>query len=189
MSVLALALVAHVETTCPAARATVLDLGIARDSVADATWSVQGNACRERPLLRVTASRDGRSTTLTLRPRLRIERPGARLAAAATAGSTVSIEEGWVPYTTPKLDANETWTARRDLPAGHILTPYDVALPVDASKGSVVQVVVQRGALRLSTEGRLLADARLNQPTRALNPRTGTVMNGVLVNATTLEIR
>jgi flagella basal body P-ring formation protein FlgA len=190
MSALALALTAHVAATCPDTRATVLDLGHPPETGAPVVWSIQGNPCRERPLLRAVGRREGAVVrSVTLRPHLDLERRGWIVEKAVDAGRVVDLTPAWVPFRTPRLRDTTGLEARRDLVAGQVVTPLDVEARMDAHKGDTVAIVVRRGSLTLTAEGRLLTDARLDAPARALNPSTGTVLRGVLVDSKTVEIR
>lgn len=188
---IALALTAHVAATCPATRATVRALGISAPADAETiAWSVQGNACRERPLLRLTGTREGVVVSnVTLRPQLELEKRGYTAANDARVGEPVDLRAAWVPFRAPTLRAVDGMVARRDLSAGQVLGPLDLKRRMDARKGDTVAIVVTRGELVLTTEGRLLADASLDAPTRAVNPITGAVLRGVLIDANTMEVR
>ncbi|MCA9570864.1 MAG: flagella basal body P-ring formation protein FlgA [Myxococcales bacterium] len=190
MSAVALALAAHVQAVCPGTRATVLDLGVAPVDLPDAEWTVEGNPCREAPLLRLVGRVEGAVVrSFTVRPHLALERRGWVVGQAVAAGDPVEVEEGWVAWDTPPLQPARRMRARRDLVAGAAVGPFDVETVPDALRGDPVQLVVQRGALVLRVEGRLLADASTAEQTRAVNPATGAVLTGVLVDPGTVEIR
>lgn len=189
MEGLALLLTAHVASTCPGVRATVLDVGVLESVLPEADWLLTGEACRERPLLRLVGSVDGRVVrTVTLRPRLELERKGWTLVRDVEPGDAVELTEAWVPHELPAVPRGRL-RAVRALRAGQPVGAFDVDVVPDAPRGSRVDLVVRRGALTLTAEGRLLADASLDAETRAVNPVTGAVLKGILTDPTTVEIR
>lgn len=185
------ALVAFVTERCAADEVRVEALGIAPDRLPEgATWLWSGEPCRRRPTLRLVAVRDEVTVlSTTVQPVLEVLVRAPVTAADVEAGARLETVWGQVPVETLIGTPLEgTWEARVALPAGTPVTDR-VVRPVPAARqGDAVDVVVERGALRLSAPGTLLGDATVGEAVFVVNQATRVRLRGVLVDAHTVQL-
>lgn len=192
MDPVAAALVAYAVATCGAVRVDVDWTGVATGVVSDgATLSLDGDACRSRPRLRLTEVQGGVVVaTYALRPGLTVWVDAPVAAADVAAGAAGQTVPGVVP-----VDAlvgepvAGPFVARVPVRAGAPVTSAVIAVPVDGSVGQTVDVVVRRGGLVIVTPGRLLQDGRVGDDVRVAIGATGVAETAVLVAPGRVEVR
>jgi flagella basal body P-ring formation protein FlgA len=188
---LAEALLEYVARTCDVAEARVEWLGVpeARWPATDDAIRFVGDACRERPDLRAVWLGDDGERSLWLRPVLSLWVDVPVAAADTPAGSEVEATLARVPWRDARGATRTEGVARVDLAAGTPLTDGNVAPRVDAVAGAPVVVAIRRGALSISSEGRLLQDARAGEPVQVATASTRVVLSGILVEPGLVEVR
>jgi flagella basal body P-ring formation protein FlgA len=175
---------------CEAVQVDVHHTGLAPAALVGATglrWV--GDPCRARPALRVEIERLDGITTLSARPSLTLWVRAPVAARDLAPGDEIAVADGIVDQSILRGSPVAGGVAVVALAAGTPLTSAVVAPPVDARAGDAVRIVVRRGALSVSSEGRLLADARVGATARAAADATRRVVVGVLVDPDTVEVR
>ena len=79
--------------------------------------------------------------------------------------------------------------AIRELAAGSVVTEHDIERPRVLSKGDLVHLEVQRGAIRASTIVVAQQDGRLGERIRVMQPDTGKEMVALVRSSDMVEIR
>ncbi len=107
----------------------------------------------------------------------------------ASTGELVSTRVGLVPSSELRAEPlSGTWQASRRIEAGQAVTAWNAG-PIPAlDRGDKVQLLVRRGTLTVVAEGVLVEDAYLGQPVMAVNQVTNLRVEGILVDAETVEI-
>ena len=120
-----------------------------------------------------------------IRPRITVWVEAPVAARPADPGEQVSWTVGRVPRAllvgVPVEEGSGPWEARRHLDAGDPVTTRVVRPVPDARRGDPVTLEVERGALRVTVEGRLVEDGRLGEVVKVASPSTTGVVEGVLV--------
>lgn len=185
-------LAAWVATTCGASRVDIVATGLdaARLAYAQAA-QFEGMPCRGNPTLRAHLAEPSATKSLLFRPRLAVWRSGWVTAQEVRAGQPVAPVAGEVRVDRvvgDPLVGEGPWLARRDLGAGAALTDFNTEPAPDAEPGDTVTVVLGRGDLHVSAQGRLLDGGRRGDAVRVLLA-TGTVVTGDLAAPQRVEIR
>lgn len=173
-----------VAAECGAVRVDVEHLGVAEVDGQPSTWI--GQPCRPRPDLRLVLT-DGRR--VVVRPHLAIWLPASVAAAPAEIGDPISLRPGLVRVEALHgQPASEGWVARVHIDEGQPLTTAVARPAPDALRDAAVDLRVTRGTVHLRAPGRLLEEGTIGEPVRVLNLATRTAQEGVLVDASTVEL-
>ncbi|MGC6492485.1 MAG: flagellar basal body P-ring formation chaperone FlgA [Myxococcota bacterium] len=174
--------------SCAAVKVEVEHLGLAESLIDEAaaaeglTWQFEGDPCRSRPSLSVTAwSGDQKLWSVRSQPSL-VVWVQRRVAERVYAEGDLVVGQ----LQTVRLDnvvgtaADAGWEATRTIQPGTLLTA-SVAKPVpDVRDGDAVTVIVQRGAVRLSAPGTAMKDAHEGDEIDVINEWTHRRVRGVL---------
>ncbi len=190
----ALALAAYVQQQCGAVDVEVHAVAVDDAAVHGAErvrWA--GDPCRPWPVLRLEVLRDGAvAARYTVRPSVTVWVEGWVAAAPAAPGEAVAGARGRFALgrgVALRVQDEGPWRAAAAIEAGQPLT-RDVVEPLpDATRGAEVQLVVQKGGITLTADGRLLQDGTVGEPVRVRNDATQTAQVGVLVAPRTVELR
>lgn len=186
------ALVAYAQTKCSATRVDVHSLGV-ETSNWTVPYSIQwsGDPCAARPDLMLSVSTDGTtSKKMTVRPHLTAWVNAPLAAHDMDAGAAVEAAWGEVPVESlARQPIAQSGIARVRIRQGEPLTRMVVSPPLDLVQGASVSLIVRRGALTVTADGTSLHDARIGDTVRVVNSATKTTLQGVLVDAKTVEIR
>ena len=184
------ALVEWVRTSCDAVRVEVRSLGVDPASVPEGAVSFAGDPCHPHPAIRVSVETATGLERLTLRPSLDVVVEAPVAVASARPGEGVVWTMGRVSLGTeqgPMVEPGD-WVAKASIAAGAVLTSFSVAPRPDVLAGDTLSVRVRSGALEVRSEARLLRDARVGEAVRVFVPATGKVVEGRLVDRTTVEL-
>ena len=178
---------------CEAVQVEVHWLGLA-DSVAlhpDARLAFDGEVCRRSPTVKLRIAEPGKEPwSVTLRPQLELWVSAPVAVETAQAGEIVRTRSGIVALMDVRGEALEgELLARTRIEAGEPVTTYTARELPDARRGSQVTVVAQKGALRVTAPGRLAEDGVVGTPVKVVNQVTAATLEGVLVDAETVEIQ
>ncbi len=179
-----------VRTSCDAVRVEVRSLGVDPATVPEGPVSFDGDPCRSHPVVRLSVDTDTGWRRFTLRPVLQVVVEAAVATRAAAPGEPVEWRLGTAVLgaTSGPLVGAGAWVARAAVEEGAALTTLTVAPRPDARAGGTVAVRVRSGALEIRGEARLLRDARIGEAVRVFVPATGKVVEGRLVDVSTVEL-
>lgn len=124
-----------------------------------------------------------RSIVVAARPLVR----GTLLTAAdlqVAAVDEARTGDGWIEDPKPAIGR----LLQTALPAGAPLSPDALSDPVSVRRGETLELVVRRGAMRISADGVALADGRPGERLRARNLASGRVVEGRLEPERTLIV-
>ena len=110
----------------------------------------------------------------------------------AVPGMPVEVVMGRAPRDSLRGDEIDpdlgTWLALHTIRAGSAVTDRDVVLAPAARAGDPVLLQAVVGKLRIEADAHMLNDGRIGERVRVANKATGTVVDGVLVNARTVRV-
>ncbi len=176
-------LVEWVASECGAVSVEIEHLGV-RTAGAPSVWL--GRPCRPRPDLRLVLT-DGRR--VVVRPHLAIWMEAPVAAAATEVGQPVRLRPGRVRVEDLHGEAAaDGWLARVHVDEGEAVTTAVASPAPDARRDAAVDLRVTRGSLTVVAPGRLLEEGTVGEAVRVVNLATRTALEGVLVDASTVEI-
>ena len=148
--------------------------------------SPSGHAFQGRSDVLLVARAEGAECDrLRLRPRIDLWVQVPVAARPTPTGALVELATGRVrrsELSGPAVDPLAgPWLARAPLAAGEPVTLTHVRAAPDGRSGQRVELVAQRGGVRLITAGRLMADAGVGDPVEVINIATGVLVQGTLV--------
>jgi hypothetical protein len=178
-------LVAWAVAECSASAVTVRSPGVDPAAVPEGPATFEGDPCRSHPILRMAVG----DRTLTLRPVLDVFISGPVATAPAAVGESVTWSMGDVRLgqVGSQMVSPGDWIATTSITVGTPLTSLVVVARPDALAGTEVTLRVRSGALEIRSDARLLRDARVGDQVRVFVASTNRVVDGRLVDATTVE--
>lgn len=186
-------LLAWATPRCEAVRAEVRWLGLDATRIEaprDITWA--GDPCAARPSLTVAWTDPRGAHQLAVHPQLALWVTGPIAAGPAKRGEPVTVAHGEIALhalTGHLVPGAGPYVARTGLVAGAPLTDLVVDAPPDARAGTVLPLRVERGAVVVSADVRLLTDAHVGERVRFVNLVTQLGGEGVLVAPDRVELR
>ncbi len=175
---------------CQAERVDVAWLGIDPARLpAGGTGRWSGDPCRAHPVVELTWGTGDDVDFYTLRPELAVWVAADVAAGPAAAGAAIRVTPGLVRVETAGSWPGGAAVAIRAVRAGEPVTLANARPAADLASGAPVSVVVRAGALEIRSAGKLLEPGRVGQPVRVLGTATHAILDGVLVDRDTVEIR
>lgn len=183
-------LVGWVRETCGAREVEVRWLGLHAEVPSGAALHWTGDPCQAQPTLRLSAV-VGRVAVAawTVRPSLAVVVDGVVAPRDLLAGERfvavsgpVAVDAGAGPT------VSGTLVALRPLKRGQAVGARVARAAADAESGQRVDVVVQRGGVRIAAPAVLLRDAFVGRTVQVRNEVTGAVQSGTLIDARTVRI-
>lgn len=183
-------LAAWVTKTCAARSVEVWWVGLGVEIPDGATLRWRGRPCMARPTVELSAVHGGTHLgTWRVRPSLAITVTGPVAPRAVRAGERFLPEEGAIDLAAvAPLAGPGPLIATRPLDAGEAVTARSARPAPDATLGGRVDVVIQRGPVRVAAPAELLEDAFLGAEVMVRNHATGAVQRGILVDPSTVEL-
>ena len=178
---------------CGALQVDVQHTGVAPLAVRNAVQAMwQGDPCGPRPPLRLhLRDEGGRTWSMLVQPDITVWVQGFEASALVGKDGEVTGRPARValdPRRGRPVDDAGPWLAKVPLRPGVPLTDLVVGRAPDARRGDGVDVVVRRGAVRLSVPGRLLTDGSTGALVRVRHDASDAILQGRLVDPTTVEI-
>ncbi|HJN74006.1 MAG TPA: flagella basal body P-ring formation protein FlgA [Myxococcota bacterium] len=177
---------------CDAVQVEVHWLGLSDPVELDpeARFVFEGEPCRRSPAVKLRVAEPGKEPwSVTMRPQLELWVEAPVATETASAGDIVRTRSGIVELMEVRGDPLEgELLARTRIEAGEPVTTYTARALPDARRGAEVTVVAQRGSLRVSAPGRLSEDGVVGAQVRVVNQVTAATLEGILVDAETVEI-
>jgi len=178
----------YVRDRCNVVRVHVAELDV-RVPQGASTRVWQGDPCRPFPALRLQFRVDGQLRSAPARPHLQLWVEGPVAPSDVVAGEPFEVDRGAIPWR--DAQGNHlvgTVVSRVDLSAGQPVTPRQARRLPDASSGDRVDLVLERGSVRLTAPGELLSTGFVGDRVSVRNRTTLAVQRGVLVGPQTVEL-
>jgi flagella basal body P-ring formation protein FlgA len=179
----------------PVADVEVGALGWVEGTPSDRDWRVElpgyGNLTG-RVGLTLSAEAEGRPVRHRISPDVQVWRRIPVAAKTTRPGQVVEfrierVRSDALRGETP-VDASRAWEASTTLSVGQPITTSRVHPVPDAREGAAVQILVERGAVRISAPGELMDDAFVGEPVHVTNLSTRGVLTGILTAEGTVLI-
>ena len=180
-----------VAAECDATQVEVHRLGLASSVELDPAWrfEFEGDPCRRRPTVKLHVVEPSETWSVTLEPTIEVWIEAPVASETTQAGEIVRTRPGLVPALELRGEPLEgEWLARTRIEAGSPVTDSVARAVPDARRGSQVVVKTCRGALCVNAPGRLVEDGVVGTSIRVVNQATAVTLEGVLVDAETVEI-
>ncbi len=191
ISAIELALVDYAKETCTASRVDVRWIGVEErmlpadiDRIA---WT--GDACRNRPELRVSFNGSAGRTSVTVRPQLALWQSVPVAIEDIPSGTPISASQlADVPWEKLRGTPMTTGVSKRLIKAGDPLDSTVVMVPMDIERDQSVSLRVSRGSLTITAPGRTLQSARVGEKVKVINEATRVALEGTLIDSQTVEL-